>query len=195
MMVKNIVLVALLAVCTAGCKNRSEEAKPEVDTEKLRVEQTLKHFADFEKRVWGELLGRLEKDGTPAAIEVCRGVGAALDKEFSDLPGVRVRRIGTRLRNPAHRPDAWEQQVLDDWQMLMGQRLPLEVVTEQTPGGLRIMRPILIHKRVCLRCHGAANEILPATRARIREAYPDDKASDYEFGDLRGAFSAIWPKK
>ena len=153
MMVKKTVLVVLLAVCTAGCKNRSEEQEPEADTEKLRVDKTLKHFAEFEKRVWGELLGRLEKEGTPAAIDVCRGVGPALDKEFAGLPGVRVRRVGTRLRNPSHRPDEWEQRVLDDWQKLAGQRLPLEVVAEQTPGGLRIMKPIVIHKRVCLRCH------------------------------------------
>lgn len=195
MMVRKMILVALLVVGSAGCKDKVEEDGPEADVEKVRVETTLKHFASFEKRVWGELLKKLEKEGTPAAVEVCREVSAGLDKEFASLEGVRIRRVGTRLRNPAHRADAWEQKVLDDWQKLMDQRLPLDVVTENTPGGLRIMKPVIIHKRVCLRCHGAVNQILPATRARLKEAYPDDNAVDYEFGDLRGAFSAIWPGK
>jgi len=190
-----IVIVVLLAIGGASCKDKAGEPEAEVDTREKQIETTLQHFAAFEKRVWGELLAKLEKEGTPAAIEVCRGVAVGLDKEFASLPGVRVRRVGTRLRNPAHRPDEWEQKVLDDWHRLMGQRLPLDTVAEDTPGGLRIMKPIVIHKRVCLRCHGAINEILPATRARIKEAYPNDKAVDYEFGDLRGAFSAIWPKQ
>lgn len=42
-------------------------------------------------------------------------------------------------------------------------------------------------EEVCLTCHGAA--IAPAVLEKIQALYPDDKATGFGLGDIRGAFS------
>lgn len=40
---------------------------------------------------------------------------------------------------------------------------------------------------VCIACHGA--ELDPAIAQKINELYPDDQATGYKPGDIRGAFT------
>ncbi|MFM7180505.1 MAG: DUF3365 domain-containing protein [Verrucomicrobiales bacterium] len=44
---------------------------------------------------------------------------------------------------------------------------------------------------LCLTCHG--KEIAPPIAQKLRDLYPDDKATDYQVGDLRGIFSVVVP--
>ena len=44
----------------------------------------------------------------------------------------------------------------------------------------------IVAQPLCLTCHGKA--ISEATRAALAERYPDDKATGFEKGDLRGLF-------
>jgi hypothetical protein len=42
---------------------------------------------------------------------------------------------------------------------------------------------------VCLTCHGT--EVKPEVLTKIKELYPNDKATGYQEGDIRGAFVAV----
>ena len=42
---------------------------------------------------------------------------------------------------------------------------------------------------VCLKCHGT--DLSPAVTAKLTELYPDDKATGFKEGDLRGAFVVV----
>jgi Protein of unknown function (DUF3365) len=53
------------------------------------------------------------------------------------------------------------------------------------------MRLLLL---LCLQCHGAPErDIAPLTRTSIRKLYPDDKATDFKSGDLRGFCNVTFP--
>ena len=54
---------------------------------------------------------------------------------------------------------------------------------------LRVMQPIRAGG-LCLACHGPRETIEAETLARIDALYPQDAATGYAAGDLRGAFSA-----
>ena len=190
-----VIICLLLMGAFGGCKRGEDKSSPAKGPGKGdKAEATLKLFDQFEKKVWSELLQSLTEHKTAEAVAVCQEVSRALTVEFAELPGVKVRRIGTRARNPAHKPDEFERNVLKEWQKALDQRLEPQAVIEETSNGLRVMRPIIVGKKTCLRCHGKLREILPETLARIREVYPEDEATGYEVGDLRGAFTAIWPK-
>ena len=61
----------------------------------------------------------------------------------------------------------------------------LPVVVELENGRHGYAEPIVMQP-LCLVCHG---EILqPEIAARIAELYPDDRATGFKEGDLRGAF-------
>ena len=43
----------------------------------------------------------------------------------------------------------------------------------------------------CLTCHGSENDIPPVVKDHIQKLYPEDRATGYALGDVRGAFS-VW---
>jgi hypothetical protein len=59
---------------------------------------------------------------------------------------------------------------------------------------LRYMMPIVLGSPVCLGSHGGPQDIAPEVRDELRCLYPDDKATGYRIGDLRGAVSVKIPQ-
>lgn len=133
--------------------------------------------------------------GPAAAIEVCRDRAPALTSELSRRHGWRITRVGTRVRNPLlGTPDAWEQQVLADFEARRQAGEPLKtmafhaVVEEPAGPQFRYMKAIGVQP-LCLTCHGDPAAIPEPVRAVLAREYPHDAATGYRAGDLRGAFS------
>ena len=142
-------------------------------------------------------LGQALRQGGPTqAISVCREKAPALAAEISKDEGMNVRRTALRVRNPANSPDAWERQVLEGFQRRLaagedGATLEVAEVTKiQGKPTLRYMKAITTGEP-CLGCHGEA--LAPAVAAAIRRDYPQDRATGFKKGDLRGAFSVRLP--
>lgn len=60
--------------------------------------------------------------------------------------------------------------------------------SEETEDGFRYMKAIPT-KGLCLTCHGEA--LTEPVKATLAELYPEDKATGFKVGDIRGAFSII----
>jgi hypothetical protein len=138
------------------------------------------------------LTRELARGGPVAAIAVC--ADSAQEKtRLHQAEGVQVRRVGTRIRNPANTPDSVEAAVLAAFAAaLSAGRLPADTffVTPAAGGGheLRYLRPVRVQEP-CLACHGPASGLAPEVRALLAARYPGDHATDYAVGDLRGAVS------
>ena len=65
-----------------------------------------------------------------------------------------------------------------------------DVVEEGGQRTFRYMKAIPTAS-MCLKCHGA--ELAPEVSGALAELYPDDEAVGYSSGELRGAFSVVWP--
>jgi hypothetical protein len=48
-------------------------------------------------------------------------------------------------------------------------------------------------QELCVQCHGSADKITPAVQARLKELYPDDKATGFGIGAIRGAITIKKP--
>jgi hypothetical protein len=150
------------------------------------------------------LLGRLNQEyqqgGAVRGVQVCAKVAQSLTREVGREQGVQIRRVSLKNRNPRNAPDGWERQVLQRWEreLQAGKQIG-EVAQWRTERGQRVyryMRPITIAMPLCLECHGDPKTIKPEVRRLIRQNYPNDKATGYKLGDLRGAFSiTITPKE
>ncbi|NNL66900.1 MAG: DUF3365 domain-containing protein, partial [Myxococcales bacterium] len=104
--------------------------------------------------------------------------------------GLEVRRTSERNRNPHNAPDDWESAGLTRFERGLASGSPVAEIHEvdEARGELRYLRPILTGAQ-CLQCHGAEETLAPEVRERIAERYPDDRATGFAAGDLRGAFS------
>jgi len=140
------------------------------------------------------LENEIAKNGHANAISVCRDKAPQMAKALSEKTGWAIRRVSMKNRNPAAVPDAWEQSVLDEFEKrLAAGENPAGidksgVVTVNGQKTFRYMKA-LPTGGVCLDCHGPANKLAPGVAERVRELYPEDKATGYQLKQLRGAIT------
>lgn len=144
----------------------------------------------------GELTKAIAEGGPMAAINVCYLRAPEIAAQLSQASGARVGRTALRVRNPSNAPDDLERAVLEQFAADLGSGpidRPLEAVFEIRRGDAverRYMRAIPTDA-LCLTCHGKT--IAPELAAAIARDYPKDQATGFEQGQLRGAFSVVWP--
>ena len=115
-----------------------------------------------------------------------------ISKRAATFPGWTVGRTSHKLRNPGNAADPWEAATLEAFlaRAAAGESLKTmeraELVEEEGRQTYRYMEAIPVGE-VCLTCHGAAIE--SGLRARIAAFYPEDRATGFALGELRGAFT------
>lgn len=142
--------------------------------------------AEFSGRLRTALQSAMRAGGPVAAIEVCHQQAPAIATAVGAERGLLVRRTGVRLRNPGNVADPMDQQLMEDFarQMAEGADPATLAVLSSTPDGrLRYTRAIPV-EAVCLACHGDA--IAPDLSDAIKAHYPDDRATGFQPGQLRG---------
>jgi len=182
-------LVAGLPLASAAPAELSDELSQK---EASALERARAAADALTKDLMGKLMAELSDGGPEAAIRVCSKVAQETAAQHS-TDGLMVRRVSRKVRNPADRPDPYEVAQLDRLAELHARgELPREVVqvVDDGPGArtLRYLRPITL-KPLCLRCHGDAAGFAPEVRRVLAERYPEDEATGYAAGDLRGAVS------
>jgi len=129
--------------------------------------------------------------GADGAIRVCADEAQGLTALIQGRTGVRVGRSSRRLRNPANAGPDWVQAWLTENDGKPASEVsPMEAIVD-TPGGrkARVALPIGVDAP-CLLCHGAGDALAPGIRAMLSERYPEDAATGYAAGDLRGVLWA-----
>ena len=132
----------------------------------------------------GRLAEVLPEGGPVAAVAVCSTEAQALTQALSASTGGRVGRSSTTLRNPENVPPRW----VKDW--LETAEADTPGISEVADGQARVLKPVVVQPP-CLACHGSS--IDPEVQAVLAERYPEDQATGYGVGDLRGAMWAEVP--
>jgi hypothetical protein len=160
------------------------------------VEQSRQLATQLGGQLKGELSKAIAEGGPVAAINVCYLRAPEIAAQLSQASGARVGRTALRVRNPSNAPDELERSVLEQFSADVGSGpvdRPLEAVFEIRRGDAverRYMRAIPTDA-LCLTCHGKV--LAPELAAAIARDYPKDQATGFEQGQLRGAFSVVWP--
>ena len=139
------------------------------------------------KALQGALLGRLREEmargGPPAAITVCRDEAQAITARIGREQGIAIGRTSARLRNPANAAPAWARQTVASNE---GRRAAdVQQVVIDLGDRVGVMRPIGTVD-TCTNCHGPEASMAPAVREVLAKAYPNDQATGFAPGDLRG---------
>jgi hypothetical protein len=153
---------------------------------------------EFAASLQGELGAAIKAGGPVSAIEVCSTKAPAIAADISKKQGWKVARTSLKLRNPKNAPDAWETKVLKEFEARKAkgenpaQMEYSEMIMGQGKHEFRYMKAIAIPENApCLTCHG--DKIDPAVGAKLKTLYPQDQATGYKLGDIRGAFTITQP--
>jgi hypothetical protein len=175
-------LAALAALSLLGAP---QQTAPDVAEAKALV-------AKLQSTLQGELMEAMKEGGPAKAIEVCRDRAPKAAAEVSRDSGWTVARTALKVRNPGNAPDAWERKVLEEFaaRAAKGEDVAalekLEIVEVAGTRSFRFMKAIRTGEP-CLACHGASMK--PEVAAKVRALYPEDQATGFSAGDLRGAFT------
>ncbi|MCB2206482.1 DUF3365 domain-containing protein [bacterium] len=190
-----ILTILAATMLLAGCSGNTalDEGKQQQAEAKAR---------DAAQELAGTLMGEVQKamkeNGPSGAVLVCAEKAQPLTNEIADRYGVTLRRVTTKPRNPLDAPDDYEQNILAHFASMQEKgtldfkTTHSETVTENGIQVLRFMKPLTI-KKPCLACHAAAEELDANVRQALADRYPDDQATGYSAGDLRGAISVTVP--
>jgi len=133
-------------------------------------------------------------EGGPAgAIAVCADVAPAIADSLSARSGWNVKRVSLKSRNASRAvPDDWERAVLleFDRRQFAGEDAASISFGEVVAGQYRFMKAQGVEP-LCLVCHGKG--LADDVEQTLRQYYPDDWATGYSLGQVRGAISVSRP--
>ncbi len=172
----------LLSVGTFSMTIRADD-----DARLAESRAIVKEFAGL---LQATLQSAMSKGGPANAIGVCKDVAPAIASELSRERGAAVSRTSLRLRNPANLPRDWQSEVLREFDDRNATDTVPEFYESRPDGQFRYMKAISTGG-LCLACHGS--EIPAEVVELLNENYPHDRARGYAAGDIRGAFSIVWP--
>lgn len=189
-------LAAATALLLAGCSADTGVSLPaQREAELLAESRSI--VGAYQSELQSALKASLAAGGPVGAIDTCHAVAPAIAERLSAQHGAMVRRTALRARNPDAAPDAFERETMRAWMGAPttpgGQPAERFQVVKAADGSpeFRYMRAIPMAAKPCSSCHGMA--IKPEVETAIAALYPDDRATHFLPGDLRGAFSVRWP--
>ena len=182
------------ATITFAAGVEAQTASPPAGLDDAAVQSTRAMANELLTQLGQKLKASLSAEGPESAVSVCKEASPAIAKALSAKHGAQMTRVGTRVRNPAlGTPNAWQKEALAQFEMRLSQaESPTNmeywsvVDTGNGKRELHYAKAIPV-QAMCVTCHGTASDI-PATLAeKIRAEYPQDQATGYSVGKLRGA--------
>lgn len=155
------------------------------------VEQSRRLVKTYSQRLKTALQTSLQGAGELAAIEQCHAVAPEISERLKQ-DDWQIARTALRVRNPLNKADAWERKVLEQFERRREQGERIEdlehhgVVERDGERYFRYMKAIPT-QALCLTCHG--EKLSGPLAARLHRFYPNDQATGFKIGDIRGAFS------
>ena len=134
------------------------------------------------------LVGAVTKamgQGIPAAIATCHTEAPSLTAAVA-REGATIGRATRKPRNPSNAATGWQADALSQFEGVVAAGKPLagQTFARRLPGGRIAYAEPLVIVELCVTCHGAT--LAPEVKAELASRYPDDRATGYAVGDLRG---------
>lgn len=161
-------------------------AEPAANSLQAQAGELVQQFVGLLKP---QLKQAMAEGGPSQAIAVCADRAPGIAKSLSATSGWAVKRVSLNPRNASRAiPDSWEKAVLEEFdrRQRAGEEAASLHFGEVTGGQYRYMQAQGVEP-LCLACHGKG--LADATVLTLQEYYPDDTATGYSLGQVRGAIS------
>ena len=178
------ILSALLTLLS--CAAIGPPATAAVDSPEQEARALARAFVD---RLKPQLKQALAEGGPGRAIEVCASAAPEIADSLSAESGWTVKRVSLKARNVSRAlPDSWERSVLQqfDERQAAGED-PADINHGEVRNGRYRYLQAQGVEPICLVCHG--QKVADAVQESLTVWYPDDMATGYSLGEVRGAIS------
>ena len=185
-----IIILLMTSIGLVACQQEPAVTAQQQAQLEQEAAGIVKQFAATLKPKLKQALG---KGGPEHAIKVCSVEAPALTKQLSEKTGWSIKRVSLKARNhTTAMPDSWEKDVLAQFDRDQAAGInPATMNSSRIENGTFRFMKAQPASPVCLLCHG--QDISPDLRATLKKYYPDDSATGYKLGEIRGAFSLSKP--
>lgn len=171
-------------------KDQKVDLTPTSDTamETYRTQGKLIVQKSFET-LSGQLMQAINEGGIPYALSYCNLNALALTDSLSVAYHADIKRVSLKPRNTVNRADSFETSLINTFDKLaVGNLTGVNMVVRDNDGAPVFAAPIVMGK-LCLQCHGEKGKDIEDSNLKLIErTYPEDQATGYREGELRG----IW---
>lgn len=176
-----LISTAWLTACSQPETSRGDTGK---DDELLVLGDSITRMAFME--LSAALSAAVSEKGIPDALQYCNTEAINITREVSLRYKARISRVSDRFRNPANAANDMERKLIGEYrrQILAG-RKPEHQLIHTSEGKTVYYKPILLQPQ-CISCHGTDEEIGEEHLLVIKKLYPNDLATGFRPGDLRG---------
>jgi hypothetical protein len=183
-------LLTLLLIAS-GCSapTGSWETVPESelnDAESTQLASAIAARDELAKNLMLHLLEGMQSGGAQTAIDVCKVAAPEVAAGINATKPLTIGRTSHRLRNPKNEAPAWAASFVKE------ERGEQVLLRHSGNGAFAALFPIKLQGQ-CLQCHGPEEQIAPLVRDALWAAYPEDKATGFSEGELRGWFHVTVP--
>ena len=183
-----VLAAAGVVAAVVGPVSAGGTRQPPFPAETARAEQAMN---ELQQALMARLSAAMAGGGPAAAITVCRTEARAVTETIARQQGIGLGRTSHRVRNPANTPPLWARSVVEASAGLKASAERLRVVDLGDRVG--VLRPIGTVE-MCMRCHGPADVVRRSLGDALAKVYPQDRATGFSPGDLRGWMWAEIPK-
>lgn len=147
------------------------------------------------KALSGKLKEQLQKGGVVHAVPFCNSEALPITKKLSEKYGVSIKRTSNKIRNQKNNSTTRELEVVEKFITLKENNKELAPIVEVGENDKVHFYAPIIMKSNCLVCHGTVGQELSVKNdSIIKLLYPNDKATNYKEGDVRGIWSITFDK-
>jgi hypothetical protein len=208
--VLKMLAITAFSIILAGCFNQSEDSKNEQNVQKdtqlyngptnyLQLNDSLSKALINQGNSIAQKAGlslqkalkaAINEGGLEYAIQFCNVEALPITDSVSESESVEIKRLAKKYRNTLNKTDSVESEIYKtyilDW--LSGKPLKPSIMADENHHPV-YYNPIYVGA-LCLNCHGeVGTNINPDLAATISKLYPDDKATNFKQGQLRGMWA------
>lgn len=191
-------LLPLLFVFLMGYGCQSDSDKPKTNGLAFDTTAVIQEGRKIARATFQTLNSNLQNaisvGGITHALQFCSAEAIPLTDSLSAHHNVSIRRASHKPRNPYNTADLLEAYVIKKYIDKLESNKELQPVTYANKNSITFHAPIIITNQLCLNCHGQpGKDISESNLATIQELYPEDQATGFSMGELRGVWTIRFP--
>lgn len=179
---KTICLVIFINFFLFSCQNKL--TKEEEVKFKGKGAEIAQHAT---KELGSNLMSSMKEGGVETAIPFCHASALTITDKKAKEYQAEIKRTSHKIRNPKNKPSEEDTEILKKFVSLAESSTALEpIVQKDKDNRIVFYSPILMQKQ-CLACHGSPGiELAVRTDSILKSYYPEDRATGFKEGELRG---------
>ncbi|SDS40327.1 Cytochrome c-550 domain-containing protein [Polaribacter sp. KT25b] len=157
-------------------------------------ERGLNYALSTKAELGKNLMSKIQKEGTLAALKFCNVKAYPLTDSMSVVHNAIIKRVSDKPRNPKNIANSKEKAYINIFKDDAALNKESNPIVVESAENVKFYYPIKTNS-MCLQCHGKpSSDIKPVTLAEIKKLYPTDLAVGYEENQVRGIWSISFNK-